>query len=84
MPLVKISIKQERTSEQKNALLNAVHSALVEEFRVPETDRNQRISEYLENDFEKPPRRTDKYTLIEITIFPGRSAETKKDSITLL
>jgi hypothetical protein len=60
-------------------LLNAVHSAWVEEFKGPETDRNQRIHEYSEQDFEKPPGRTDKYTLVEICAFPGRSAQTKKN-----
>ena len=78
MPLVRISTRTRRTPAEKEALLDAVHAALVEALRVPEYDRNQRLHEYEEADFEAPPGRTSRYTLVEITLFAGRSPAAKK------
>ena len=78
MPLVKISIRKGRSDSEKIALLNGIHMALVEAFEIPENDRVQRVDEYSENEFEIPNDRTDKFTIIEITILPGRSFDAKK------
>lgn len=78
MPLVKISIIEGRSKEQKKALFDAIHSSLVEAFKIPDKDRVQRIIEFSKDDFEVPSDRTDLFTLIEITILPGRSLATKK------
>lgn len=78
MPIVKISIRKGRTDTEKKALLNSIHMALVEAFEIPDHDRVQRIDEYGENEFEIPNNRTDKFTVIEITILPGRSFNAKK------
>jgi phenylpyruvate tautomerase PptA (4-oxalocrotonate tautomerase family) len=78
MPLVKISIRQGRTTSEKKSLLDAVHAALVEAFKIPEGDRNQRLFEFSEENFEISEGKTDRYTLIEITAFPGRSLEAKR------
>lgn len=78
MPLVKIEIVTGKTVEYKKALLDGVHLALVEAFRIPDYDRMQRLYELDEDDFEYPASKTDKVTLIELTIFHGRSFEAKK------
>jgi phenylpyruvate tautomerase PptA (4-oxalocrotonate tautomerase family) len=78
MPLVKISIRKGRTDKEKKAILDGIHMALVEAFEIPDSDRVQRIDEYNENEFEIPNDRTDKFTIIEITVLPGRSFEAKK------
>lgn len=78
MPLVKISILKGRTKSEKKQLLNIVHSALVEAFKIPHGDRVQRIYEFDADNFEIPDNRTNKFTIIEITILPGRSFEAKK------
>ena len=78
MPLVKISIIKGRLPSEKRQLLDIVHSSLVEAFKIPDHDRIQRIYEFEEDEFEIPGDSTDKYTIIEITIFPGRSLEAKK------
>lgn len=78
MPLVKIEIRVGKSKEYKKAILDGVHEALVEALKIPETDRFQRIYELKKEDFEIPPNRTDKATIIEIKIFPGRSLEAKK------
>lgn len=78
MPLVKISIRKGRSDSEKKVLLNGIHNALVDAFEIPERDRVQRLDEYSENEFEIPNDRTDKFTVIEITILPGRSFDAKK------
>ena len=78
MPWVKIEIRKGRSPSEKKALLEAVHSALVEAIKIPDNDRTQRLCEYSPEDFEIPPTRSDKYPLIEITMFPGRSTDAKR------
>jgi phenylpyruvate tautomerase PptA (4-oxalocrotonate tautomerase family) len=78
MPLVNISVKQGWTTEEKKGLLDAVHAALVESFEIPETDRHQRIGEVPGEDFEIPSGKTDRFTLVEISVFPGRSLDAKR------
>ncbi len=84
MPLVKISILKGRSTSEKKKLLDLVHSSLVEAFKIPDHDRTQRVYEFSEVDFEIENDRSDKYTIIEITIFPGRSVEAKKKLYKLL
>jgi len=78
-PLVKIEIRKGYSVEYKKAILNGVHQALVDAFKIPLSDRFQRIYELDEEDFECPPDRSHAVTLIQITIFPGRSFEAKKE-----
>lgn len=82
MPLVKISIIEGRSLSEKKRLLDAVHSSLVEAFKIPDRDRVQRIVEFKKDDFEIPQDRTGFFTIIEITILPGRSLEAKKNLYT--
>jgi phenylpyruvate tautomerase PptA (4-oxalocrotonate tautomerase family) len=78
MPLVKVEILKGRSGEYKKAILDGIHSALVEAFKIPDYDRNQRLYELEKKNFEFPSTKSDKYTLIEITVFKGRSLEAKK------
>jgi hypothetical protein len=49
MPLVKIELQKGRSAEYKKAILDGVHSALVEAFKISDDDRNQRIHELILN-----------------------------------
>ncbi|MFA6011480.1 MAG: tautomerase family protein [Desulfobacteraceae bacterium] len=84
MPLVKINIKKGRSPGEKKQLLDIVHSSLVDAFKIPQNDRIQRICEFDDEAFEIPADRTDKFTIIEITILPGRSFEAKKNLYQLI
>ncbi len=42
MPLVKVEIIKGKPQEYKQALLDGIHDALVEAFKIPEDDRIQR------------------------------------------
>ena len=79
MPLVKIEIRKGKTAEYKKAILDGVHQALIDALNIPDSDRFQRIYELDTADFECPPDRTDAVIIIQITMFPGRSFEAKKD-----
>lgn len=79
MPLVKVEILKGKTQEYKKAILDGIHSALVEVFKIPEDDRIQRLYELEKDCFEISTNKTDKITLIELTVFKGRSLEAKKN-----
>jgi phenylpyruvate tautomerase PptA (4-oxalocrotonate tautomerase family) len=78
MPLVKIETKRWMTQEVKRAVLDAVHQALVTAFKVPDWDRNQRIIEYNTDDFEASADKGERFTIVTIDAFAGRSLEAKR------
>ena len=84
MPEVRIEVREGRSLSEKKALLEAVHSALVEALKIPEHDRIQRLHELPPDLFEIPPDKTEMFTLVEITMFPGRSLEAKRNLYRLL
>ena len=76
MPFAHVHLRSGRTAEQKKAVLDGLHAALVEAFRVPEADRNQLLHEYPPEDCEA--RHGPEAVCVEISVFPGRSAEAKR------
>ena len=83
MPLVRIEILKGHPKEYKIDLLQAIHDGLVNGLSIPDDDRNQRLYELDDYCYERSPNsgKTDKFTLIELTLFPGRSAKMKKNTI---
>lgn len=79
MPLVRVEIRTGKTPEYKKALLNGVHAALVEAFKIPDDDRMQRLYELEPEHFEASSTKSENVTIIEITAFKGRSYEAKKN-----
>ena len=79
IPLVKIEILQGKNREYKKALMDGVHNALVEALKIPDYDRNQRLYELNAENFEYIDTRTDCNTIIEITMFEGRTRAAKVD-----
>lgn len=59
-------------------MIDAVQSALREALRLPELDRTPRLFEHAPSHFAVPPGRGPRFTLIEITMFAGRSIEAKR------
>lgn len=78
MPLIRIETYKGKSKEYKKAILDGVHNALVSVFKIPIDDRNQRLIELDEENFERRNNRSDNLTIIEITAFKGRSSEAKK------
>jgi len=81
MPLVRIEIIKGQSKEYKKTLLQSVHDGLVSALSIPDDDRNQRLYELDECCYERSPGKTEKFTFIELTLFPGRSTEMKKMTI---
>ena len=77
MPLVRIEIIKGKSSAYKKGLLEAIHASLMKALGIPDWDRFQRLYELDDADFERPEGKTDRFTIIEITLFPGRTKEQK-------
>jgi phenylpyruvate tautomerase PptA (4-oxalocrotonate tautomerase family) len=60
------------------AVIEAVQSALHEALRLPEWDRTLRLIEHAPDHFAVPPGRGPRYTLVEVTMFLGRSTAAKR------
>ena len=60
------------------AVIEAVQAALREALRLPEWDRTLRLIEHPASHFAVPPGRGPRYTLVEVTLFSGRSFEAKR------
>lgn len=84
MPLVKIEMLKGKSSEYKKGVLENVHAGLVEALGIEDWDRFQRIIEYDKADFEFPDFKSDNFMIIELTIFPGRTAGQKQGAITAI
>jgi phenylpyruvate tautomerase PptA (4-oxalocrotonate tautomerase family) len=76
MPIVRVHLRAGRPAAEKKAILDGIHAALVEAFRIPEHDRNQLVHEYAPDDFEA--RHGESALFVELTVFPGRSADAKR------
>ena len=60
------------------AVIDAVQSALREALKIPERDRTLRLIEHPASHFAVPPGRGEKFTLVEVTMFSGRSMSAKR------
>ena len=78
MPNVTIEIRRQYARAEEEAIIAAVHAALMEGIRIPVWDKTIRLVIHEPHRFAVPPRCTDRYTLIEIDLFPGRSLEAKR------
>ncbi|GGB10999.1 putative tautomerase YrdN [Brucella endophytica] len=83
MPLMKIHVLKGRSQEQVERLLDTVHEAMVESFKVPERDLYQILTEHepthlraLDTGLNIP--RTREFVLVEVVTRP-RSREEKVD-----
>ncbi len=79
MPIVRITLRAGRPAEYKKAVMDGVHEALVQSFKIPHQDRMQALHELSPADFEIPPAKTGQFVIIEVTAFKGRTLEAKKE-----
>jgi len=68
----------------KARLSDVIHSCVVDALQFPSHKRAHRFFPLEAEDFFYPAGRTERYTIIEISMFEGRSVETKKRLIRLL
>ena len=84
MSQIKIYGLKENLNPIKAELSDVIHSCVVDALDFPEDKRFHRFFPLDLSDFYYPSGRTAKYTIIEISMFEGRSVETKKHLIRLL
>ena len=78
MPISRIEARKRWSMEDKRRLMETVHNALMAAFKIPPEDKLIRVVEYDPEDFIVPPGSTENYVLIELSIFPGRSLDAKR------
>jgi phenylpyruvate tautomerase PptA (4-oxalocrotonate tautomerase family) len=83
---VKIYGIAEHLNPAKAAISDAIHGCVVEALQFPPEKRAHRFFPMAPADFYIPggQGRTDRYTIIEISMFEGRSADAKRRLIQLL
>lgn len=84
MAQVKIFGLKENLNPIKVRLSEIVHFCIVEVFKLPLDKKFHRFFPMDKEDFCYAPGRTEAYTIIEISIFEGRSVDSKKQFIRLL
>jgi hypothetical protein len=78
MPVSKIEVRRSRPPEQVQAMIEAVYLAQRIALKVPEHDRQIRYIEHRPEHFAVPQTKGENYTLVEITMFSGRSLDAKR------
>jgi phenylpyruvate tautomerase PptA (4-oxalocrotonate tautomerase family) len=81
MPSILIEVRRHYTQEQEIALMEAVHRAVRDAFKIAPGDRNVRLMVHEPHRFACPPsrERPDVYTHISIDAFAGRSLDAKRN-----
>ena len=83
MPLVRISLRQGKSADYKQAIGDGVYQAMLETFDVPKEDRFVVISEHAASEFQFSRTyldiaRSDDLVIIQITANNTRNVEQKK------
>ncbi|MBD2384460.1 tautomerase family protein [Cylindrospermum sp. FACHB-282] len=65
----------------KSKLSNLIHTSMIEVLQISQEKRFQRFISLDKSDFYYPTDRSQNYLIIEISMFDGRSVETKKQLI---
>lgn len=84
MSQIKIYGLKDFLKGRKAKLSDAIHKAVVEALAYPVDKRFHRFISLDQSEFILPSDRSDNYTIIEISMFEGRSIEAKKGLIRLL
>ncbi|MEC5398615.1 tautomerase family protein [Uliginosibacterium sp. H1] len=84
MPLTRIETRRERPAEEVQAIIAAVERAQRVALKLPEGDRQIRYVTHRPEHFAVPADRSADFTVIEITLFSGRSLDAKRQLYALL
>lgn len=84
MAQIKIYGLKEQLNPMKHQLSDVIHSCVVDALAFPQDKRAHRFFLLEPDDFYYPTGRSPRYTIIEISMFEGRTVETKKHLIRLL
>ena len=84
MPQVKIYGLQSQLNPMKAKLSDVIHSCMMDAFQYPAEKRFHRFFPMLPEDFIYALDRSPRYTIVELSMFEGRSVEAKKQFIRLM
>ena len=84
MAQIKVYGLHDHLNMKRQAISNAIHRAAREALGLPEEKRFHRFIGLAAEDFVYPGDRSRHYTIIEVSMFEGRTVETKKAFIRLL
>ena len=86
MPSVLIEVRREYPIETEQGIMEAVHAALIDSFKIKPDDRNVRLVMHEPHRFQCPPGREkpEAYTHISIDCFAGRSLQAKRSLYTAI
>ncbi|HEX5394695.1 MAG TPA: tautomerase family protein [Rhodocyclaceae bacterium] len=84
MAQVKIYGLNSSLTKNSSSFSSAIHSAVVEALAFPPDKKFHRFIGLEKSEFFFPADRTENYTIIEISMFDGRSIESKKSLIRLI
>jgi phenylpyruvate tautomerase PptA (4-oxalocrotonate tautomerase family) len=84
MSQIKIYCLKESLKQHQVNLSNAIHKAVVQALAYPVDKKFHRFIGLDQSEFIFPTDRSSNYTIIEISMFEGRSVEVKKNLIRLL
>ena len=78
MPIVRIDIQSGKTTAYKRDILHGVRTAVVESLGVPDDRVMQRLIETPAENIDAPEIRSDRLTIIEVSMLPGRGPDLKE------
>ncbi len=83
MPLVRIDLNDHHSKEQVRAIADAIHTAIVDVYQIPERDRFQIITRHAEDELIAEDaglgfERSQNVVMIQIFTQEGRSPESKQ------
>lgn len=84
MSQIKIYGLKTHLASKREKLSDTLHSCIVEAFTYPTNKRAHRFFYLDQEDFYYPEGRSERYTIIEISLFEGRSVESKKNLYRLI
>ena len=84
MAQIKIYGLRDHLASIREKLSDVLHSCVVDALKFPADKRAHRFFLLEDDDFYFPGSATPRYTIIEISMFEGRSVETKKALIRLI
>ena len=82
MAQIKIYARAEHLDRVRSALSDAIHTVMMRTLGLPEDKRFHRFIPLAAEDFVYPADRGPGYTVIEISMFEGRSEDTKRACLT--
>jgi phenylpyruvate tautomerase PptA (4-oxalocrotonate tautomerase family) len=81
MPSTLVEVRHAYTQAEEIALIDAVHQAVVEGFKIPQHDRNVRLVVHAPHRFlsSSDLKQPERFTVISIDAFAGRSIDAKRN-----